>query len=255
MRQASDPHAGVTDAQAALLRLAYGAQAAQLVYLAAQLGLADLLKGGPVSTNDLAATVGVDAVLLRRILRALSSLDVLAEAPGDRFGLTEIGKYLRSDRPDSAQLRSIFNTEVLLPLWRELLHTLRTAESGATRVFGMPFYTYLSAHPEIGTLFDRTMAGYADYRLGPAVAAYDFGQFGTIVDVGGGNGALLIEILRAYPQPRDRLRPPGRRRTGAPEPRGCWSCGALHGGGRERARDGPRGWGCLRSLQLPNRHG
>ncbi len=170
--------------------------------MVAKLGLADLLKDGPRATTELAGAAGVDAAILRRLLRGLVSLDVVAEVTADRFALTEMGQYLRSDRPDSAQLRSIFNTEVLLPLWGELLHTLRTGESAAIRVLGMPFYDYLAAHPEVGTLFDRTMAGYAHYRLGPAVAAYDFGQFGTIVDVGGGNGALLIEILRAYPQPR-----------------------------------------------------
>ena len=63
-------------------------------------------------------------------------------------------------------------------------------------------YEYLAAHPDIGALFDQTMASYAHYRLGPAVAAYDFSHFRSIVDVGGGSAALLIESLRAYPRPR-----------------------------------------------------
>jgi len=91
---------------------------------------------------------------------------------------------------------------VLQPGWAELLHTLRTGESGLERAFGMPLYDYLTAHPAIGAQFDRTMASEARYRLGPAVAAYDFSRFGTIVDVGGGSGALLVEILRAYDGPR-----------------------------------------------------
>ena len=66
----------------------------------------------------------------------------------------------------------------------------------------MPHFEYFAAHPEIGALFDRTMASAARLPLRPTVAAYDFEQFGTIVDVGGGNGALLIEILRAYDGPR-----------------------------------------------------
>jgi len=86
-------------------------------------------------------------------------------------------------------------------LWGDLLHTLRTGESGVARVLGMPLYEYLASHPDVGALFDQTMASYAQYRLGPAVAAYDFSRFRSIVDVGGGNGALLIEILRAYPKP------------------------------------------------------
>lgn len=183
-----------------LLRLAFGAQAAQVVYVAAKLGLADLLKDGSSATADLAAASDVDATALRRLLRGLVSLGVCTELAGDRFALTAMGEYLRADRPDSVQSRVILNTELLQPLWGELLHTVRTGESEAARVLGMPMWEYLGARPETGALLDRTMASYARYRVGPAVATYDFGQFGTIVDVGGANGALLIEILRTYPR-------------------------------------------------------
>jgi len=202
MAREPNPRGSVTDPQADLLRLAFGAQAAQVVYVAAKLGLADLLKDGSLAATDLAAAAGIDAASLRRILRSLVSLGVCTETAGDRFALTDMGQYLRADRPDSVQPRAILNTEVLQPLWGELLHTVRTGESGAARVLGMPLFEYLSARPEIGALFDRTMASYARYRLGTAIGAYDFGQFGTIVDVGGGNGALLIEILRAYDGPQ-----------------------------------------------------
>jgi precorrin-6B methylase 2 len=129
------------------------------------------------------------------------ALGVLACDARDRFELTEMGEYLRSDRPDSVYPRAILNAELLLPLWGNLLPALRTGESGVTKVLGMPLYEYLAAHPDVGALFDQTMASYAQYRLGPAVAAYDFSNFRSIVDVGGGNGALLIEILRVYPKP------------------------------------------------------
>ena len=197
-----DPPGGVTGPQAELLRLAYGALAAQVVYVAAKLDLADLLKDGPRAAADLAAAAGVDVAILRRFLRALVSLGVFAEVVGDRFMLTEVGQYLRTDRADTVQPRAVLNTEVLQPVWGELLHTLRTGVSATARVYGMPLYQHVAANPEIGALFDRTMASAARFRLGPAVAAYDFGRFGTIVDVGGGNGALLIEILRAYDGPR-----------------------------------------------------
>jgi len=202
MAREPNPPSGVSDPQADLLRLVFGAQAAQVVYVAAKLGLADLLKDGPLAATVLATASDVDAAILRRILRSLVSLGVCTEAAGDRFALTDMGQYLRTDRPDSVHPRAILNTEVLQPLWGELLHTVRTGESGAARVLGMPLFEYLGVHPAIGALFDRTMASYARYRVGPAVAAYDFGQFDTIVDVGGGNGALLIEILRAYDRPR-----------------------------------------------------
>src|SRR5215472_1177512 len=65
----------------------------------------------------------------------------------------------------------------------------------------MPFYEHLTREPQVGSLFDRTMASEGPFRHSPAVEAYDFGQFKTVVDVGGGNGALMAEILKVYPQP------------------------------------------------------
>ena len=202
MAREPDPLGGVSGPQAELLRLAYSALAAQVVYVAAKLGLADLLKDGPRTAADLAPAAGVDTAILTRVLRALVSLGVLAELAGDRFALTEVGQHLRADREDTVQPRAIFNTEVLQPVWGELLHTLRTGESATARVYGRPLYQHFAENPEIGALFDRTMASAARFRPGPAAAAYDFGRFGTIVDVGGGNGALLVEILRAYDGPR-----------------------------------------------------
>jgi hypothetical protein len=73
------------------------------------------------------------------------------------------------------------------------------------RVLGVLLYEYLSAHPEVGALFDRTTASYARYRVGPAVAAYDFRQFGTIVDVGRERGSLTRNSTHESPAARDRL--------------------------------------------------
>src|SRR5215471_8326422 len=87
--------------------------------------------------------------------------------------------------------------------WADLLATVRTGQSASDRVFGMPFYQYLSQNRAAGALFDRAMtsAGWVRYRFRPAIEAYDFGQFRTIVDVGGGNGTLMLELMKAYPQP------------------------------------------------------
>jgi SAM-dependent methyltransferase len=82
-----------------------------------------------------------------------------------------------------------------------MLETVRTGEAASQRLFGMRFYDYLASHPAVGAPFDRTKASAVRYRHQPVVDAYDFGQFRTIVDVGGGNGALMVEIMTAYPQP------------------------------------------------------
>jgi hypothetical protein len=139
---------------------------------------------------------------MRRLLRVVVSLGVCAEVEPDRFALTEMGQYLRSDRLDSLHARVLFNGEMLFPIWGELLNTVRSGESGSVRVFKMSQYGYFAAHRELGELFDRVMASAARYRLDPAVAAYDFSRFGAIVDVGGGNGTLMLKILSSHPDPK-----------------------------------------------------
>lgn len=202
MSQPGRPPEVVSPTHAALLQMVYGAQTAQVIYVAAKLGIADLLKEGPKDVEEIAAAAGVGAAVLRRILNFLVSRGLLGALEDGRFELTPLGELLQSDRIDSVHQRAIFNAEILFPLWGELLHSVTSGQSAATRVFGKSLYDHLAEHPEARALFDRTMASAARYRHGPAVAAYDFSHFDTIIDVGGGNGALLISILQAYPGPR-----------------------------------------------------
>jgi hypothetical protein len=188
---------------APLLHVTFGALTAQILYVAAKLDLADELRDGYRTPAELGRTIAVDVSGLRRVLRGLVSLGICAEIDGDRFGLTPLGEYLRADHPDSVHSRVLLNGEVHGALWNDMLETVRTGESASERVFRMPFYDYLTRNPTAGALFDRTMtsAGWIRYRFRPAIEAYDFGQFETIVDVGGGNGTLLVELLKAYPRP------------------------------------------------------
>ncbi len=201
MTEPGSPHTSMPAPQAALLQAAYGAQIAQMLYIAAKLGIADQLQHGHHTAVELARTLGVDASALQRILRGLVSLGVCTESVDGQFGLTSVGAYLRSDHPDSMQPRLLLNGEVHYTMWSEMLATVRTGESASQHRFGMPFYEYLASNPAMGALFDQTMASAVRYRHRPAVDAYDFGQFRTMVDVGGGNGALMVEILTTYPQP------------------------------------------------------
>jgi SAM-dependent methyltransferase len=201
MTEPGNQHTSMPAPQAVLLQAAYGAQTTQMLYIAAKLGIADLLQHGHRTAMELARTLGVNASALQRILRGLVSIGVCAESADGRFGLTTVGAYLRSDHPDSIQPRLLLNGEVHCAMWCEMLATVRTGESASQHRFGMPFYDYLASNPSLGTLFDQTMASAVRYRHRPVVEAYDFGKFQTIVDVGGGNGALMVEIMNAYPQP------------------------------------------------------
>lgn len=187
-----------------LLRAAFGAQAAQVLYVAAKLGIADRLQHGAASAAELAGVLKVDVLGLQRILRALVSLGVCREATYLHFELTPLGQHLRADHPDSVVARVVLNVEVHAALWSDLLATVTTGESASQRAFGVQFYEYLKRNRAAGAAFDQAMAGggWIRHRLRPALEAYDFGKFGSIVDIGGGNGALMAEILLAHPQVR-----------------------------------------------------
>ena len=185
-----------------LLETAYGALRAQILCVAAELGLAECLaQNGPLSASALAPKLGIDAAVLERVLRGLVSMSVCDEIEGSRFRLTALGEYLRPNHPDSVEARVLLHGQLFYRMWGELAEAVRTGEGGSQLALGMPPYEYFIKEPQFGLLFDRTMASEGPFRHRPAVEAYDFGQFTTVVDVGGGNGALMAEILKAYPQP------------------------------------------------------
>ncbi|HSQ80840.1 MAG TPA: methyltransferase [Casimicrobiaceae bacterium] len=199
MMDHSSTAGGAQDAlHAHLLRLVYGGQVAQIIYVAAKLGLPDLLAAGSRTTRELATGTTIEEPTLRRLLRGLVALGLCCEAEPERYELSELGQFLRSDHPRSLRARTLFNTEVLSPIWKRMLDASRTGASGALDALGMPFYEYLQQHPETGELFDRTMADAVRYRVQAALEAYDFSAFRKVVDVGGGNGAFLVEILKRW---------------------------------------------------------
>ncbi|MEO8752725.1 MAG: methyltransferase [Casimicrobiaceae bacterium] len=199
MSAAGTDGAGPSKEQESLLRMVYGAQGAQVIYVAAKLGLADCIASGTQHSAGLAQSAGIDEPTAQRLLRGLASLGICEEVETGRFALTGMGQYLRADHPQSLQARVLFNSEVLWPVWGAMLETVRSGNAGAMQVFGMPFYDYLQAQPESGRLFDRTMADAIRYRVEPALAAYDFSRFRKVVDIGGGNGTLVRTILQRWP--------------------------------------------------------
>jgi O-methyltransferase domain len=188
---------------APLLYAAFGAQTSQVLYIAANLGLADLIREGYRTATALSRVVGADSAALRRVLIGLVALGVCSESADGQFELTPLGEYLRADHLDSVWSRVILNGQVHYALWADILPTITTGESASQRAFGMPFYDHLARHQEVGSVFDRAMtsAGWTRYRFRPTVEAYDFGQFGRIVDDGGGNGTLMVELLTTYSEP------------------------------------------------------
>jgi O-methyltransferase len=187
----------------AILKMLTGMWMTQAVSVAATLGIADQLKDGPKDVGQLAKDTSSLADSLYRLLRALSSIGIFAETEDGRFILTPPAQCLRSDAPDSMRNAArMWGLPFFWRSWGELLHSVKTGESGFTHAFGMtnPF-GYFEEHPEVGAIFDGAMNDLSR-NSGPLIAeAYDFGKFSKIVDAGGGHAALLISILRRYSRP------------------------------------------------------
>jgi hypothetical protein len=167
------------------------------------LRLADLLNDGPRRSADLAAATGTHAAALNRVLRLLASVGVFDEREDGAFALTSLGECLRDGVPGSARaMVMLFAGERIQNGWKELEYCVRTGDP-AFRKRGIddPF-TDPARSPDDDVVFDAAMADLTKLVGIAVAAAYDFTPFRTLVDVGGGNGALLISILKANPHLR-----------------------------------------------------
>ena len=185
-----------------LRSLITGYETSQVIYLAARLGVADLLAAGPRTAEDLAETLRLDTGALHRLLHALAALGLVSHLGGSGYAITESGARLRDGVPGSLRAVAILSGDRSYRAWGGLLHSMMTGETAFRSVFGTGTFEYMAAHPEIAGFYNEAMAASAAERSAAVVAAYDFSRAGTVVDVGGGHGALLIAILSAHPAVR-----------------------------------------------------
>lgn len=177
------------------MRLVDGFVTTQLLYVAAALDLGGRLSGGAMSGSDLAAALGVNGAVLTRVLRGLAAEGLLDEDDQGRFALTPLGGCLSSLRGASVARGALYYDAAA-----GLLATVRNGGTAFEHVHGAPFFEHLHRHPDQYDVFQASMAGRAQQEARDLVAAYDFTGLRRIVDVGGGPGVLLAEILRAAPE-------------------------------------------------------
>jgi O-methyltransferase domain/Dimerisation domain len=184
---------------AELRRLTDGYKVSQAIHVAVTLGIPDLLADGPRTSDNVAEATGTHPRSLYRLLRALASVGVFREEDGRRFALTPLGDGLRSDAPDSlAGWASLIGRPYYWNAWGNLLASIHSGENAFRHVNGESVWEYRARNPEESAIFDAAMRSLTR-RLAPAlVAAFDFGRFGTVVDVGGGNGTLLAALLAEH---------------------------------------------------------
>jgi O-methyltransferase domain/Dimerisation domain len=172
----------------------------QAIFTAAALGVADVLAERPTTSDQVAATVGADPGALHRLLKALVALELCTTTEGGAFALTPLGAPLRSGTSDS--VRSwvlLLGSPMVWGAWGRLIDCVRSGESIPQLDGWETAFDFRDMHPAEGAIFDQAMAEMTRRLAGAVVAAYDFTGIGTLVDVGGGHGALLPPILEACP--------------------------------------------------------
>ncbi len=192
-RQAEQPHV-------AMLQIISGFWISRAVCVIAKLGIPDLLNEGPKTTEELAGATGTHAHSLFRIMRALVSVGVLSSDSENRFAQTPLSETLVTDAPGSLRWFTISELgQEHYPAWGNLMHSVKTGEIAFDNFFGMDVWSYFQKNPDDAALFNDSMSGMTAAVNSTLCSLYDFSQFKTVVDVGGGHGGLITQILKANP--------------------------------------------------------
>ncbi len=170
----------------------------QAVSVATQLRLPELLRDGPRTAEALALATSCHEPSLTRLLRALTSIDVLAEEVDGRFKLASVGALLLEDVPGSLAAWAEFCGTRSWATWGRLVQSIRTGDSIRKQTSGADGFQHLEDDPQGALLFNRAMVNLTQ-QLAVAVARnLDLSGIGLIVDVGGGYGELIASILRHH---------------------------------------------------------
>jgi hypothetical protein len=187
----------------ALTQIMLGSLAAQALYVPAKLGIADLLAGGLKSVEELAAATDTHAPSLYRVLRAAASLGVFTEQANQHFALSANAELLRSDVPNSLRDIAIFMGEDWhWEVWGKTMYSVRTGHSAWAQMHGEDVFDYFKTRPEASSIFNRAMTSLSGLSTKAVTEGYDFTGINTLVDIAGGHGRLLAEILAANPSMR-----------------------------------------------------
>ena len=193
-------HAGAKKISGAMtfMNLTAGKWVSQAIAVAAELGIADLLKKGTKTAAQIARSASASEDGVYRLLRALGSVGLFAETGNRTFRLTRLGKLLCADSPQAlgAYARFVGHESTWRP-WGELGHSVRTGEPAFDRVFAMPIFEYFGKMPEAAAVFDAAMTSISTWESKAVVSSYDFPGIGTLVDVAGGHGLMIKTILKA----------------------------------------------------------
>ncbi|MFH8371515.1 methyltransferase [Streptomyces sp. NPDC018031] len=183
-------------------RLLYGHLVSRALCSVAELSVPDLLAEGPRTVGDLARETGAHEASLRQLMTALCAFEVFTPQPPDGFGLARLGRALTTDSPGNALSSALLAQAAVGRAWSGLPDVVRTGVPAFEREFGGDFFGFLERNPEVRGVFDRSQSADLDLEISAVLRAGDFSGARTVVDVGGGDGALLARVLRTHPGAR-----------------------------------------------------
>ncbi|HEX5431894.1 MAG TPA: methyltransferase [Bryobacteraceae bacterium] len=188
---------------AALLQMLTGKWVSFMISAVAKFGIADHLKSGPRSVEELASVTGTQKRALYRLLRAAAGVGIFAELADGRFEQTPLSDPLRSDANPCVRNMALFLVdEFHMRSWEQLPWCVETGRPGPYKIYGMGAFDWLTKHPEEGVNFNNAMTDMSQSDAPAIASSYDFSQFERIVDVAGGHGTLLAAILEKTPHLR-----------------------------------------------------
>ncbi|MDP6994395.1 MAG: methyltransferase, partial [Woeseiaceae bacterium] len=181
------------------IQMIYGKEQTQLIFVAASLGVADLLKDGPMSIETLAAATDTHTPSLYRVMRALVSHSVVAEPEPRQFALTPSAEPLQTDHPRSIRNYALMHgSERFFRPYANMLSSVKAGGSAFEHTYSSNLYDHAREHPEDAGVFDAGMTDLAKSDASTILDHYDFSRVRTVADIGGGAGLLLARILKTH---------------------------------------------------------
>lgn len=183
-----------------MIKMISGFWLSRAVYVAAKLGIADLIKDGPRTVEELAIATDMHAPSLYRVLRGLASEGLFIEDENGRFHSTPLAATLQSDVPGS--MRAFAISELggeHLDAWSNVMHSVKTGDIAFDNHFGQSVWEFYTDNPENARVFNQSMTNVSEWATEAVTQSYDFSHFKKIVDIGGGHGSLLSSILSSNP--------------------------------------------------------
>jgi len=175
-----------------------GAWITMVLRAACVLGVFDEL-GEPRTAVNVAQRIGADGDVVARYLRILLDLD-LVTAADDRYQVTEVGATFRSDHPSRVRDLVLMQSDLTtVAAWHDLDQALRTGGGVYERLHGATHWEHLGAHPDLQLIFNAAMARRGSVQARTLLESVDLDGVSLLVDVGGGRGAMVAELLEARP--------------------------------------------------------